>query len=405
MYLSAKTCDICCDCDRIQQILSRGEERMIWIYIIFAVIVLWLIAIRPENGRRDRMNEFSKVYIAHRGFHDNDGDAPENTMAAFRKAVEAGYGIELDVRETKDGQLVISHDDSLKRTAGIDRKISEMNYSEFRDVNLFHSKEHVPLFRDVLEMIDGRVPVVVEIKSENLKKTAELCESAAFWMDSYEGLTCMESFNPLALYWFKKHHPLTLRGQLSERFHDSRPLVNFGLFFLSLCILNFLTRPDFIAYNIHHAHLLRYRVLRRMNCFGAGWTVRSAKELKEAQGSFDAFIFEGFKPEETVEINNEKLKAEKRDMSDMIRVHTIVHGQVQGVGFRYRATYIAQALGVSGWVRNEMDGSVEMELQGTRQMIDRMMDRLKNERFVEITDVEEKEIPVEEHEYEFKVRY
>lgn len=378
---------------------------MIWIYIILAVFILWLIAIRPENSRRDRMEEFSKVYIAHRGLHDNEGAAPENTMAAFRKAVEAGYGIELDVRETKDGQLVISHDDSLKRTAGIDRKISEMNYSEFRDVPLFRSEEHVPLFREVLEMIDGRVPVVVEIKSENLKKTAELCESAAFWMDSYEGLTCMESFNPIALLWFKKHHPLTLRGQLSERFHDERPLVNFGLFFMSLCIFNFLTRPDFIAYNIHHAHLLRFQAMRRMHAYCAGWTVRSEKELEEARPDFEAFIFEGFLPAEPARLKGEKRRTGKRDMSDTIRVHMTVHGQVQGVGFRYRATYIAQALGISGWVRNEMDGSVEMELQGIRPEIDKMKDRLKNERFIEITDIEEKEIPVEEHEYEFKVRY
>lgn len=379
---------------------------MIWIYIIFALIVLWLIAIRPDNSRKDRMAEFSKVYIAHRGFHDNSGDAPENSMAAFRKAVEAGYGIELDVRSTKDGQLVISHDDNLKRTTGLDRKISEMNYSEFKDVPLFHSKEHVPLFREVLEMIDGRVPVIVEIKSEDLmKKTAELCESAAFWMDSYQGLTCMESFNPLALLWFRKHHPLTLRGQLSEKFTEPRPLVHAGLFFLSLCIFNFLTHPDFIAYNIHHAHLLRYQAMRRMHCCGAGWTVRSADELRQAEKNFDIFIFEGFRPgQEPLAGMNEK-KAGKRDMSDIIRVHVVVHGQVQGVGFRYRATYIAQALGVSGWVRNEMDGSVEMELQGTRQMIDQMMNRLGNERFVEITDTEETIIPVEEHEYEFKVRY
>lgn len=378
---------------------------MIAIYIIFALIVLWLIAIRPDNSRRDRMAEFSKVYIAHRGLHDNNGDAPENSMAAFRKAVEAGYGIELDVRETKDGQIVISHDDNLMRTTGMNRKISEMNYSEFRDVPLFHSNEHVPLFREVLEMIDGRVPVIVEIKSEDLKKTAELCESTAFWMDSYQGLTCMESFNPMALRWFRKHHALTLRGQLSEKFHDERPLVNFGLFFMSLCVCNFLTHPDFIAYNLHHAHLLRYQAMRHMHCFGAAWTVRSMDELKQAEKDFDIFIFEGFEPEREAAMRTNQKQTGKRDMSDLIRVHTVVHGQVQGVGFRYRATYIAQAIGVSGWVRNQMDGSVEMELQGTRQMIDQMMDRLKHERFIEITDTEETMIPVEEHEYEFKVRY
>ncbi len=349
------------------------------------------------------MEEMGRYFYAHRGFHDNKGDAPENSMPAFKRAVEYGYGIELDVRETSDGLLVIFHDENAKRVTGVDRKISDMTAREVRELTLFNTTEHVPMFQDVLNMVGGRVPLIVEIKSEDRKRNDDLCENVAFLLDSYEGMTCVESFDPGIVRWYKKHHSLTLRGQLSERFSFHPWHRNIMGFFLSMCVGNFLTRPDFIAYNHKHAHLFRYQILRLMRCYGVAWTIKSGDEMKRASRDFDLFIFEGFRPEE--ELKKDAHPTKRSDTKNMIRKLLMFDGTVQGVGFRYRATYIAQDLGLSGWVKNLYDGRVQMEVQGTALQIDRMIERLKEERFIEITSVEGYEIPVEEHEYEFKVKY
>lgn len=376
---------------------------LIWVYIIFAVVVLYLLAVRPGNERRDRMEELAEKYYAHRGLYDNKGPAPENSMMAFSRAVSRGYGIELDVRETKDEQLVVFHDPDLKRVCGIDRKVSDMTATELSRCTICGSKETIPTFYEVLDMVKGRVPIIVEIKYEGFNKVKRLCENTAYCMDCYEGPTCIESFHPLVLRWFKTHHPNVLRGQLSDRFPEINPLRKIGGFLLSLCICNFYTKPDFIAYNMKYAHHLPYQVLRHMHCFGAAWTVRSDQALLEARHNFDLMIFEGFMPDQSKIPRVERKK--NRKMNNMIRKHMIVSGLVQAVGFRWRATQIAQDTGVTGWVKNRDDDRVEMELQGTRQMIDDTIEALKRQPYIEIDEIEETIIPVDEHEYEFKVRY
>ncbi len=440
----------------------------IWVFVIFALIVLWLLAVWPGRGRKERMEDFSRQMIAHRGLHDNKTEAPENSLLAFRLAAEAGYGIELDVRETKDEALVICHDDGLKRVAGIKgKKISRMSLKDVRKVKLFQSQQTIPTFEEALEVIGGRVPVVVEIKSEDRKNCGRISAAVASVLDSYSGTTCIESFNPWVVSWFRKNRPQTLRGQLSEKFAKStfpeKPL----MFLFSCCFFNFATKPDFIAYRIANAGLMRFRLQHDLfHACCAGWTVRSLKDMENAAPVFDVMIFDGFTPPghrslvdrlkeiageaeraaeagetnqekqageaakdaETGETNQEKQaggtdkeaetggadkpaeeggsgKTADPGTSGKIRKHLTVHGDVTGVGFRYRAVNIAQMLGVTGWVRNVADSYVEMELQGKSRDLDEMVRRLQGQRFVNMTDIEEKTIPVISEEYEFKVRY
>jgi glycerophosphoryl diester phosphodiesterase len=166
------------------------------VYIVFLLVALFLVAIWPGRGRRDRMERYSRGPVAHRGLHDNHGPAPENSMAAFRKAVEAGYGIELDVRLTADGQAVVVHDRNLSRVAGLDRNVDDLMWSELRSVRLFGTSEGIPRLADVFRMIGGRVPVVMEIKAETGEMARRTCEESIILLDSYEGDVCMESFHP-----------------------------------------------------------------------------------------------------------------------------------------------------------------------------------------------------------------
>ena len=133
------------------------------ILVIAAVAVaLYLLAIMPRMAHRPDRQPFLGVYYAHRGLHDNGGDAPENSMRAFEKAVEAGYGIELDVQLSKDRVPVVFHDFTLERVCGIKGKVYDYTYEELQEFRLCRSEERIPRFEDFLEMVGGRVPLIVE---------------------------------------------------------------------------------------------------------------------------------------------------------------------------------------------------------------------------------------------------
>ena len=261
--------------------------------IALGAACLYVFAAWPGHARADRMKPFMDTLIAHRGLFDNNGDAPENSMAAFKRAVEAGYGIELDVHLTADGQLVVHHDHDLMRSARRRGRIEQMTWRELKDLTLFHSKEHMPLLEDVLSMVGGRVPLIIELKAEHGDDEKELSRRAAKAFDGYEGIFCMESFHPGCLLYFRRNRPHVLRGQLADW------QSGIGIFgpMLRGCLFNFLTRPDFIAYNIQYAHRWPYFFLKRILCATtAAWTVKSEGMLREAEKSFDVFIFDSFIP-------------------------------------------------------------------------------------------------------------
>lgn len=256
---------------------------------------LWLLS--PCCSRRERLKPFEDVLIAHRGLFDNASEAPENSMAAFRKAVDAGFGIELDVQMTSDGKLVVFHDMTLKRMTGMEGGVTEHTYEELLQYPLGQSEERIPLFSQVLEMVDGRVPLVVEIKvGLRYKRTTAAVERA---LRPYQGLYCMECFHPLALAWYRKHVPSVLRGQLSEDYrYEEVWLPRPVRFILTNMLLNFLARPDFISYNHRDQGKHSFRICRKLlKGKTAAWTIRNQGELEAARGMFDVFIFDSFLPE------------------------------------------------------------------------------------------------------------
>ena len=271
---------------------------MVILVILLVLALLYLFCLRPNSGRQEGLRPFTETYIAHRGLHTNPG-VPENSLAAFRRAVEAGYGIELDVQLTADDQLVVFHDETLSRVCGDGRKLHELPYDELRDMRLFGTEEGIPLFRDVLDLIGGRVPLVVEIKSEGrYARTTELtCEM----LRSYQGLYCVESFHPLVLRQYKRLSPGTLLGQLSTHFTKekvSQPAPQ--RFLLTNLLLNFLSKPDFIAYDCRYMDQPSFRLcIRLFRPVGFAWTVKSAVQLQACRKVFDAYIFEGFDPHTT----------------------------------------------------------------------------------------------------------
>lgn len=266
--------------------------------IIVCVVVLaafYFVMIMPRMVGKADPGPFLKVLYAHRGLHDNRTEAPENSMAAFRRAVEGGYGIEMDIQLTRDKIPVVFHDFTLKRVCGAEGKVSDYTFEELQKFRLCNSSEKIPSFEQVLRLVDGKVPLIVEFKVE-LTDTS-LCPIADRILREYKGLYCMESFNPLAVFWYRRHHKAVMRGQLSDAFLREKEYCGLLYFLLENLLFNFITKPDFIAYN----HKFQSKTSRKL-CRGlyhntaVAWTIRSEEELDEAKKHFDIYIFDSFVP-------------------------------------------------------------------------------------------------------------
>jgi glycerophosphoryl diester phosphodiesterase len=266
------------------------------ILIIAAVLVLlYFLAIKPRLGRRKNWDGFRDVYYAHRGLHDNASPAPENSLPAFRKAVKAGYGIELDVQLTKDRVPVVFHDFTLERACSAEGKVYDYTYEELQQFSLFGTEEKIPRLEEALKVIDGKVPLIVEIKLEWMDLT--VCAVADRILQEYKGLYCVESFNPLVLAWYRRYRNDILRGQLADGFLKTGEFKGVLYWLLQNLLLNWMSRPDFIAYNHKYADSLSRRLCRSFyKTMAAAWTIKSQQELDEARDKFDLFIFDSFIP-------------------------------------------------------------------------------------------------------------
>ena len=163
---------------------------IVLVVVVLVVLLLWLWAIAPHLPRAD-FSAFAKYDYAHRGLHNKEKGVPENSLLAFDMACRGGFGMELDLQLTQDGQIVIHHDRNISRTCGVDRNIDEMTYEELSGYRLLGSQEQVPLFSDVLKVVDGRTPLIIEFKSYTRQE--ELCQKAMALLEGYQGLYCVES--------------------------------------------------------------------------------------------------------------------------------------------------------------------------------------------------------------------
>ncbi len=257
---------------------------MEWLWSLPAVLLLlvigYLILIWPGSGKR--AEAFRGRRIAHRGLHGNG--AVENTAEAFRRAVEAGYGVELDVQLSSDGVVVVTHDYDLKRVFGVDRKVKDCTAAELSALG-------VPTFAEVLAILDGKVPLVTELKGES--GDTAVCAATAALLDGYAGLYCIESFNPLYLRWFRRNRPQVVRGQLSTRFTKKKRAGSAALnFLLRHLLLNILGRPHFVAYEFCYAGAVSFRLCRMLGAVTVGWTPKGEEEITRTEQDFSAVIFE-----------------------------------------------------------------------------------------------------------------
>ena len=263
--------------------------------VLLVLLVLYLFLIAPRMfGKPDR-SRFMGVHYAHRGLFDNASDAPENSLAAIRLAVENGYGIEMDVQLSKDGIPVVFHDATLKRMCGVDGKVWEYTLEELQQMKLASSNETIPTFADVLETVAGKVPLIIEYKLDRVQ--TQVCELANELLTAYEqkynGTYCIESFHPFAVIWYKKNRPDIVRGQLSMEFwRDEKHKNQKYLIIMAFLLTNFLSRPDFIAYQHCDYKNISRQLCKMMGALSVTWTIKSTEQYEKVKDQFDLFIFD-----------------------------------------------------------------------------------------------------------------
>lgn len=227
--------------------------------------------------------------IAHRGLWNKEN--PENSIGAFKRSIEKNIPIELDVHLLKDGNIVVFHDDDLKRMTGVDKRIKDCTLKEVENMRLLDSSYTIPLFQDVLELVGGKVLLDIEIKTDVL--SFELCSKLSKLLDEYKGEFFVKSFNPIFVVWFRFFRPDYTRGLLVSRLKDTKMsrLIKFVCFKM---YLNFLCKPDFIAFDYRDLPNRKIEKLKSSGIPVLLWTIRDNNITYDYSG----VIFEDTEDEE-----------------------------------------------------------------------------------------------------------
>ena len=267
------------------------------ISVIAAVFLLYVFVLVRPGKKRPHDPVFDREY-AHRGLHSDT--VPENSLTAFRLAAENGYGIELDIQLSSDGEVYVFHDYTLVRMTGKDGLLSKTSSADLEKLRLLSgetvTEEKIPTLREVLDAVDGRVPILVELKGESTNTS--LCPKADEILRGYKGPWCVESFNPMLIGWYRKNRPDVYRGMLStDVFREKKK--NALNFLIGAMALNGVARPDFIAYNGKCPDRL---CVKLCTCYFRAekfmWTARTPDDYRFMKKQGALTIFEGFRPED-----------------------------------------------------------------------------------------------------------
>jgi glycerophosphoryl diester phosphodiesterase len=241
----------------------------------------WL-APAPEPARVAWLR--GRVY-AHRGLHG--AGAVENSASAFAAAIDAGLGIECDVRPSADGEAVVFHDRELDRLTGASGPVAERRAAELARTELRGTRESILPLGEMLALIGGRVPLLIELKSERERPVAPLCRAVARALDRYSGHCAVMSFDPRIGRWFAVHAPDLVRGLVIS---ESAARARSGAIARRLALWR--ARPEFLAYDVRDlgspfAAAQRVRGLPLLT-----WTVTTAIQLERALRCADGYIAE-----------------------------------------------------------------------------------------------------------------
>lgn len=237
---------------------------------------------------------FATIPLAHRGLHDEKYD--ENSLSAFKAAVDHGYGIELDVHLLKDGTIAVVHDNDLSRVTGVKTNVSEMNAEQLAKTSLLVSKEPIPTLNDVLKVVNGKVPLLIEMKVDG-KFDSRLPKTIINLLKDYPKTNniAIESFNPYAIRWLSVNHPNKYSyGQLVS--HHLENISSFANWMFSSLFIRFISKPSFLAFDVNYLPNRALARLRRKGVHVISWTIDSETKRQLAKKETENYIFESIRP-------------------------------------------------------------------------------------------------------------
>lgn len=262
------------------------------------VLGAWSLLLKPRRNQPG-WEKLEDVRFAHRGLHDLKLGIPENSLAAFQRAIDHGFGAELDVHLMADGNLAVVHDSDLARVCSKKAVIEDLVEEELMDYPLVGTGALIPLFEEVLDLFEGKTPLIIELKVERGNANA-LTDAVMAALEGWDGIYCVESFHPAVLLRLKERYPWVLRGQLSQNFLRDSEVGNLSLparFVLTNLLTTAFTSPDFIAYNWRDRKSLSLRWMRTLyGVHEVDWTVRERETMEALDRAGVTSIFEGFVP-------------------------------------------------------------------------------------------------------------
>lgn len=233
------------------------------------------------------MKLFKNRFIAHRGLHKNK-IIPENSMLAFKAAIEKNYAIEFDINITKDNQIVVFHDDDLNRLCNKKENIEDVSYDFLKDLNLYESNEKIPLLKELLDEVAGKIPLIIEIKKH---KNIGLLENILLEMlKEYKGEYFICSFEKDILLWLEKNKPKEIRGLIFE----SLPIKFKKYEKIAFLYKYFKSKADFISLEDKLIDSSIYDFCKKKELDILVWTIKDKKSFQNIDKKVSAVIFENF---------------------------------------------------------------------------------------------------------------
>ena len=240
-----------------------------------------------------RSKWFTKYKLAHRGLHNDK--YPENSLGAFENTIKHGFAIELDVRLLKDNTPVVIHDPNIERMCGIDKDVSDIYANELSGYFLKGSKYNIPTLKEVLELVNGQVPIMIELKPIKKNNGHKIEKIVYGLIKDYKGEIAVKSFNPFAMIWYRKNAPEIIRGMLSSYFENTNMPFLYKALIKRLSLYNFV-KPDFISYDYRY---LPNKYVSNKKIPVIAWTITSEDLEKEAMKNAHSVVFENYIPNST----------------------------------------------------------------------------------------------------------
>jgi len=232
--------------------------------------------------------------IAHRGLYTKDQSVPENSSIAYQKALDKKYSIELDLNVLKDGTVLAFHDHTLKRACNDERALKDINFDDVKDLTLFSSNEHIPTLENVIDLVQGKVPLLIELKPHG--DVVFLCESMMKIMQNYSGKWAVFSFHPKVVLWFKKNYPEVIRGQISEYFKTDKNMNPISKYLMRSMFFNRFTKPDFISYGIYDMPNKYIDQAMKKGMTVISYAARTQEQFDFVKSRYHNTVFEFFEP-------------------------------------------------------------------------------------------------------------